>query len=132
MQKRLKKKLGLPWINKYNVLLETKRLSRKKRRKDSWYAISYKFLPIGDKDYKRLNDDEVTPDYPFATHWLIGLFCWDHRLLRINSFPCSKDGSSPTLSPIRIIELGCLIEDNALEIFEEIVDDVVNDRFWDN
>lgn len=132
MRKRVKKKLGLPWINKYNVLFETRRLSRKNRRKDSWYVLSYRFLPIGEKDYRTINEDEVTPDYPFASHWVIGLFCWNHESFSINAFPCSKDGSSPTPSPVRIIELGYVKEHNALETFEDILTDINNDRFWDN
>ncbi|MCM2534997.1 hypothetical protein NDK43_24980 [Neobacillus pocheonensis] len=79
-----------------------------------------------------MNEDEVTPDYRFASHWVLGLFCWEHKLFRINVFPCSQDGSSPTPSPVRIIELGYANEKNALETFEKIVNLITNDKFWDN
>jgi len=49
MNKRLRKKMGLPWKQKHNVMLTAVRLSRKKHHNSEWYALRYSLLPIGER-----------------------------------------------------------------------------------
>jgi hypothetical protein len=119
MRKRLKKKSE----NRYNALNEAKR-QRFKRK-----GIRYEFLPIGERDKFALTNDEITPDYPYATHWLIKAFVWeDSSQLRI--FPCSKNGGTTSISPVRIIFSDKNVE-QILITFKKVVEDMKSDRFWD-
>jgi len=48
--------------------------------------------------------------YSYATHWLIAVYCFNKNGLRILTFLSlvSSDGSSPTISPVRIFDYGRL------------------------
>ncbi|MNI30635.1 hypothetical protein D3C73_844880 [compost metagenome] len=136
MKKRLRKKLGLPWRQKHNVLLNTIRLSRKKYKSSSWYVLKYSFLPIGERDYKSLsseywNEETQVSDYSFASHWLIAVYCFDYNSFRILTFPCLSDGSSPSISPARIVDFGLLpCKDDVYAGFEEISQQILRDDYW--
>ncbi|USK61760.1 hypothetical protein [Peribacillus asahii] len=122
MRKRLKKKLE----NRYNALKEAKR-QRHKRKGNR--CIRYEFLPIGERDRYAFINDEVTPDYPSATYWLVEAFCWKHNnILRI--FPCSKIGGSTSNSPVRMIIINDENVKEILNTFEKVIEDMKNDRFW--
>lgn len=133
------KKLGLPWLHKHNVLQNTLRLSRKKHKKGSWYVLRYEFLPMGEHDYNALNReywDEVNQkgEYFYATHWLVAIYCYDHNSLRINTIPCSSDGSSPTISPVQITTslekdyYPSMVEMS--KMFDDKLKKMKNDSFW--
>lgn len=123
MRKRLKKKLE----NRYNALNEAKRQGFKRK---GIRCIRYEFLPIGERDKFALTNDEITPDYPYATHWLIEAFVWeDSSQLRI--FPCSKKGGTTSISPVRIIFSDKNVE-QILITFKKVVEDMKSDRFWDS
>jgi len=125
LKRRLKNKLG----NKYNILKEAER--QKHKRKGN-RCIRYELLPMGEDDKIAMLNDEITPDYPYATHWFLDIYYWKvNNTYQIRVFPCSKFGGSPTLSPVLITVLSDVNEDNALETFEEIVDDIKNRIFWD-
>ena len=70
MRKRLKKKL----TNSYNSLNGAKR-QRCKRK--GMKCIRYEFIPIGERDRVALSNDEMIPDYSFASHWLIEAYVWE-------------------------------------------------------
>lgn len=36
--------------------------------------MRYEFILIGERDKFVLANDEITPDYPYATHWLLRRF----------------------------------------------------------
>ena len=137
MNKRLRKKMGLPWKQKHNVMLTTVRLSRKKHHNTTWYALRYSLLPMGERDYKLLNNeywDEgmQVSEYSYATHWFIALYCINKNRFRILSFPCASDGSSPTISPVRIFDYdrpGCKV--TVFKDFEKEKQQILNDNYWD-
>lgn len=123
MRKRLKKKLE----NRYNALNEAKR-QRFKRK--GIRCLSYEFLPIGERDKFALINDEITPDYPYATNWLIEAFVWgDSSQLRI--FPCSKNGGTTSMSPVQMIIFRDKNIEHILNTFKKVVEDMKRDRFWD-
>ncbi|NEW04640.1 hypothetical protein GK047_01195 [Paenibacillus sp. SYP-B3998] len=138
MKKRLKKKLGLPWLYPNNVLQNAIRLNRQNKRNKSWYVLLYEFIPIGAKDYEALCkeywDDEIqTSKYAYATHWLITLCYYDHNIPRILIAPTASDGSSPSISPVGMTvydrknppEL-----DSVLRTFNQNVETMNNDKYW--
>ncbi|MBB3151691.1 hypothetical protein FHS16_001737 [Paenibacillus endophyticus] len=136
MKKRLRKKLGLPWKQQHNVLLNSIRLSRKKHKNSSWNVLKYSLLPIGDHDYKSLiseywDEENQISDYSFASHWLIAVYCFDYNSFRILTFPCSSDGNSPTISPVRIADFGRLSSnEGAYAGFDEASQQILNDIYW--
>lgn len=125
MRKRIKKKME----NKFNALVEAKRQSHKRKGNR---CIRYEFLPIGKIDKHNLINDESTYDYPNATHWLIDAFVWKHHnssVIRI--FPCSKNGGTTDISPVRIIFFDDTNLNEILDTFEKVVDDMKSDKYWD-
>ena len=138
MRKRLKKKLGLPWLYSNNVLLNAVRLSRKNKRKKSYYVLRYDWIPIGAKDYEALCreywvDEARTSEYTYATHWLITLVYYDHIVPRIFITPTASDGSSPSNSPVRmeIFDRNYLPSlDSVLLIYNQLVQTMLNDESW--
>lgn len=123
MRKRLKKKVE----NRYNALNEAKR-QRYKRK--GIRCIGYEFLPIRERDKFALTNDEITPDYPYATHWLIEGFVWeDSSQLRI--FACSSNGGTSSISPVRMIISSNNNVEDILNTFKKVVEDMKNDNFWD-
>ncbi|MFY0783011.1 hypothetical protein AB1K18_22365 [Peribacillus simplex] len=127
MRKRLKKKLGL---YTYNVLRDTIHKSNTQKPNDESQLMGYRFLPIGDRDYKAMNDDTLV--YPYATHWLIVLYSSGDKTLMINVFPCSREGSTTDDSPLRIIMWSDDSFENGLDFLEEIVEDMRNDEYWNS
>ncbi|MFJ7755914.1 hypothetical protein ACQKGI_21995 [Peribacillus muralis] len=122
MRKRLKKKSE----NRYNALNEAKR-QRFKRKGNR--CIKYEFLPVGEKDKYALNNDEITPEYPYATHWLIEAFNWKHTS-QIRVFPCSKNGGTTSNSPVQMIIFNDENVKQVLNTFKKVVEDMKSDRFW--
>ncbi|SES46075.1 hypothetical protein [Psychrobacillus sp. OK032] len=123
MRKRLKKKLE----NRYNALNEAKR-QRFKRK--GIRCIRYEFLPIGERDKFALTYDEITPDYSYATHWLIEAFVWeDSSQLRI--FACSKNGGTSSISPVQMIIFSDNDVEQILNTFKKVFEDMKSDKFWD-
>ncbi|MFJ8262915.1 hypothetical protein ACIQ4I_13325 [Rummeliibacillus sp. NPDC094406] len=124
MRKRIKKKIE----NRYNALNNAIRQSHK--RKGNKF-IRYEFLPIGKRDKYNLNNDELTYDYPYATHWLIEAIAWKHdNISQIRIFPCSKNGGTTDISPVQIIVFYDINVNEILETFEKVVEDMKSDRFW--
>ena len=126
MKKRLKKKIQ----DRHNVLTETKRNMKKRK---GIRGITYDFLPIGEKDKNLMNSDEVTPNYPYATHWLVDVYHWkkNNNHFQIRIFPCSKNGGSPTDSPVQMINYSDGTIEEVLNTFQKVVEDMKHDRFWD-
>ncbi|TAA72564.1 hypothetical protein [Planococcus salinarum] len=123
MRKRLKKKL----TNKYNVLNGAKR-QRYKRK--GVKCISYAFLPIGERDKAALSNDEMIPDYSFASHWLIEAYAWE-ECSQVRVFPCSKKGGTTSSSPLHIIVLEGKKGKEVSTEFNKACKDMKNDRFWE-
>lgn len=122
MRKRLKKKLE----NRYNALIEAKR-QRFKRKGNR--CIRYEFLPIGERGKYALNKDEITPEYPYATHWLIEVLNRKH-IYDIRIFPCSKNGGTTSSSPVQMI---IFYDENVKQVvntYKKVVEDMKSDRFW--
>lgn len=121
MRKRLKKKRE----NRYNALNGAK---RQKVKRKGIRCIQYEFLPIGECDRYALTNDEITPDYPYATHWLIEAYL-EKDSSQILIFPCSKNGGTTSLSPVRMI---MFYDKNSeqLHTFNKMVKDMKRDRFW--
>lgn len=118
MKKRLRKKFE----NRYNILKEVERQKHKRKGKR---CIQYEFLPMGDEDKYAMLNDEITPDYPNATRWLLDVYHWKmNNIYQVRVFPCSKCGGSPTKSPVRMIF-------NSENMFEKVVEDMKKDKFWD-
>ncbi|WP_260287744.1 hypothetical protein [Peribacillus aracenensis] len=115
MRKRLKKKLE----NRYNALNKAKR-QRFKRKGNR--CIRYEFLPIGERDKY---NDEITPEYPYATHWLIEAFDSQIRI-----FPCSKNGGTTSSSPVQMIIFSYENVKQILNTLKKVVEDMKSDRFW--
>jgi len=123
MRKRLKKKSE----NRYNALdvAKRQRIKRKGIR-----CIRYDFLPIGERDKFALTNDERTPDYPYATHWLIEAFVWEDSS-QIRIFPCSKNGGTTSISPVQMIIFSDKNVKQILNTFKKVVEDMKSDNFWD-
>ncbi|WP_102275562.1 hypothetical protein [Cytobacillus massiliigabonensis] len=118
MKRRLKKKL----VNRYNILKETER--QKHKRKGN-RCIQYELLPMGQDDKIAMFNDEITPDYPYSTHWLLDVYYWKFNdIYQIRVFPCSKFGGSPTKSPVRLIF-------SSENMFEKLIEDIKKDKFWE-
>jgi hypothetical protein len=118
LKRRLKKKFE----NRYNILKE---VEHQKHKRKGNRCIQYALLPMGEDDKSAMFNDEITPYYPYATHWLIDVFYWNvYKFFQVRVFPCSKYGGSPTNSPVRMI----FSNDN---IFEKVVEDIEKDKFWD-
>jgi len=136
MNKRLRKKLGLPWKQKHSIMLNILRLSRKKHYNSEWYALRYSLLPMGEQDYRLLNneywDEKMqVSEYSYATHWFIAVYCFNKNSLRILTFPCSSDGSSSTISPVRICDYGCLAcKATVFKDFGKVKQQILNDSYW--
>ncbi|URN94546.1 MAG: hypothetical protein NAG76_22465 [Candidatus Pristimantibacillus lignocellulolyticus] len=122
MRKRLKKKIE----NSYNALNEARR-QRFKRK--GIRCIRYEFLPIGERDRFELTNDEISPDYPYATHWLIETFVWENSS-QIRIFPCSKNGGTTSISPVRLIVYFDKNVEQILDTFKKVIEDMKSDRFW--
>ena len=123
MRKRLKKKL----TNKYNVLNGAKR-QRYKRK--GIKCIRYEFLPMGERDKAALTNDEMVPDYSFASHWLIEAYAWE-ACSQVRVFPCSKIGGTNSLSPLYMIILDGKKGNEVSTEFNKACKDMKNDRFWE-
>jgi hypothetical protein len=122
MRKRLKKKLE----SRHNALNEAKR-QRFKRK--GIRCIRYEFLPIGERDRFALTNDESIPAYPHATHWLVeAIVASDYSQLRI--FPCSKNGGTTSISPVRMIIFSDKNVEKVLITFKKVVEDMKSDSFW--
>ncbi len=136
MNKRIRKKLRLPWKQKHNIMLNTLRLSRKKHANSERYALRYSLLPMGEHDYRLLNneywDEEMqVSEYSYATHWFIALYCSNKNKLRILTFPCSGDGSSATISPVRICDYAHPVcKATVFQDFEKVKQQMLNDSYW--
>ncbi|QOY34651.1 hypothetical protein AWH56_018250 [Anaerobacillus isosaccharinicus] len=118
MKRRLKKKFE----NRYNILKEAERQNHKRKGNR---CIQYELLPIGEADKNAMLNDEITPDYPKATHWLLDVYYWKlNNIYQIRVFPCTKFGGSPTKSPVRMIF-------SSENMFEKVVEDMKKDKFWD-
>ncbi|MED4019186.1 hypothetical protein [Sutcliffiella cohnii] len=118
MKKRLKKKFE----NRYNLLEEAER--QKHKRKGN-RCIQYELLPMGKDDKIAMIKDEITPDYPNATHWLLDVYNRKlNNIYQIRVFPCSKFGGSPTKSPVRMIF-------SSENLFGKVIEDMKMDKFWD-
>lgn len=136
MNKRQRKKLKLPWEQKHNIMLNTVRLSRKKHYNSEWYALRYSLLPMGENDYRLLNneywvEEMQVSEYSYATHWFIAVYCFDKDSLRILTFPCSSDGSNSTISPVRICDYGhSPCKATVFKDFEKVKLQILNDNYW--
>ena len=118
MKRRLKKKFE----NRYNILKEAK---RQKHKRKGYRCIQYDIFPMGENDKTAMNNDEITPDYPYATHWLLDVYYWNfNNMYQVRVFPCSKFGGSPTKSPVRMIF-------RSENTFEKVVEDIKKDMYWD-
>jgi hypothetical protein len=69
--KKLKKRLRKKFENRYNIFKEAERQKHKRKGKR---CIQYELLPMGEDDKIAMLNDEITPDYPNATHWLLDVF----------------------------------------------------------
>lgn len=62
------------------------------------------------------------------------IYCYDHNSLRINTIPCSSDGSSPTISPVQITTslekdyYPSIVEMS--NMFDDKLKRMKNDSFW--
>lgn len=118
MKRRLKKKVE----NKYNILKEAK---RQKHKLKGNHCLEYELLSMGKGDKIALLNDEMTPDYPNASHWIVDVYYRKiENVFQVRIFPCSKFGGSPTKSPVRMI-FSCE------NVFEKVVEDIKKDKFWD-
>lgn len=122
MKKRVKKKI----TNKYNALNGAKR-QRFKRK--GVKCISYAFLPIGEGDKAALINDEMIPDYSFASHWLIEAYAWEDWS-QVRTFSCSENGSTTSSSPLHMIILDGKKGEEISNEFNKACQDMKNDRFW--
>lgn len=123
MRKRLKKKL----TNSYNSLNGAKR-QRCKRK--GMKCIRYELIPIGEKDRVALSNDEMIPDYSFASHWLIEAYVWEDYS-QVRTFPCARNGGTTSSSPLHIIILNGKKEKEVSNEFKKACKDMKNDRFWE-
>jgi hypothetical protein len=112
--------------NRYNALNAAKRQSFKRK---GIRCMRYEFIPIGERDKFALANDEITPDYPYATHWLIEAFPWEDSS-QIRIFPCSKNGGTTSISPVRMIMFSDKNIEQILYTFIKVVEDMKSDRFW--
>lgn len=107
--------------NRFNILKEAER--HKHKRKGN-RCIKYELLPMGKGDKIAMLNDEITPDYPNATHWFLDVYYRKYNnIFQVRVFPCSKFGGSPTKSPVRMIF-------RFENMFEKVVEDIKKDKFW--
>jgi len=121
MKKRLREKLN----NSYNALYAARR-QRYKRK--GIKCVTYELIPIGDRDRLALINDELSPDYRYATHWLIDAYVSDGAKIRI--FPCSNNGATRSISPVRMIIFFEKDVEQVLDTFSQVIEDMKADRFW--
>lgn len=141
MKKRLKKKLKVPKVNRYNVLQEIKALKKRNKRKEKGkkpFVLCYEYLPIEVGDYKNLCNDEMIGgnEYAYASHWLIALLFI--KTPRILTFPTALDGSTHTPSPVLITLFNRESKESVEELleqakinFDQKVIYIENDVFWE-
>ncbi|MDQ0885924.1 hypothetical protein QFZ81_001012 [Paenibacillus sp. V4I9] len=92
---------------------------------------------MGKNDYNALckeywDDTTGKSEYTYATHWLIAL-CYYNQFPRIITVPCASDGSSPSISPVRITLLGDQFQtplNFALDLLKKQINEILNDVFW--
>ncbi|KZZ85391.1 hypothetical protein [Bacillus sp. SJS] len=80
---------------------------------------------MGKGDKIALSNDEITLNYPNASHWFLDVYYWKNdNVFQVRVFPCSKFGGSRTESPVRMI----FCFEN---VFEKVVGDIKKDKFWE-
>ena len=137
MKKRLRKKAG----NRYNVL---KRAQRAKLKRRGYKCIDYALVPIGIEDQLALDFEGYTPEYPYATHWLIQLAymkdkfpiknipTYDSVHYIITVFPCNERGGTHTEATIYLRFFTATTPDKIRAIFNNQVALMKKDGFWQN
>ncbi|MGG3944158.1 hypothetical protein ABEV54_22400 [Peribacillus psychrosaccharolyticus] len=116
-------------IKEKNTNNALNRAKRQKVKRKGIRCIQYEFLPIGECDRYAQTNDEITPDYPYATHWLIEAHL-EKDSSQILIFPCSKNGGTTSLSPLRMIIFYDKNSELLFNTFNKIVKDMKRDRFW--
>lgn len=99
-------------------------------------------VPIGINDQLELDQEGYILEYPYATHWLIQLsYTKEKSPIKnenysfqyiITVFPCNKIGGTHTIGPIYIYFSKAVELDIIISIFNQFVDNMINDCFWKN